>query len=75
MRDILNARQAAQVIGCSRQELAEKGKRGLWPFIKVITPKESGKKVNRYEINKRDLANYLKVPYEEVDRRLSLEEK
>jgi Holliday junction resolvase RusA-like endonuclease len=75
LHDILNATQAAKVIGCARQELAEKGKRGIWPFIKVITPKESGKTVNRYEINKRDLANYLKIPYEEVDKRLSLEEK
>ncbi|MGC4018915.1 MAG: hypothetical protein QM793_06615 [Muricomes sp.] len=73
MYDILNAAQAAKVIGCDRQEIAEKGKRGIWPFIRVITPKESGRKVNSYEINKRDLANYLKIPYEEVDRRLSPE--
>lgn len=73
MYDVLNVSQAAKVIGCGRQEIAEKGKRKIWPFVRVITPKESGKKVNSYEINKRDLANYLKIPYEEVDRRLSPE--
>lgn len=70
MYDVLNVSQAARVIGCCRQEVSEKGKRGIWPFVKVISPKESGKKHNSYEINKRDLANYLKIPYEEVDKRL-----
>ena len=70
MYDVLNASQTSKVIGCCRQEVAEKGKRGIWPFVRVITPSESGKSSNRYEINKRDLANYLKIPYEEIDRRL-----
>lgn len=69
MYDILNASQAAKVIGCGRQEVVEKGKREIWKFVKIIPPTNSEGN-NSYEINKRDLANYLKIPYEEIDIRL-----
>ena len=69
MYDILNARQAAKVIGCGRQEVGEKGKRAIWKFVKIMPPTNSEGN-NSYEINKRDLANYLTIPYEEIDIRL-----
>ena len=73
MHDILNATQAAKVIGCRWGEVVEKGKAGVWPFVKVIPDEKLGRKKDSYEIPKRDLANYLKIPFEEVDKRLGKE--
>ena len=63
MQDILNSSQAARVIGCGPQ------KRGIWTFGTIVTAKEAGNTQNSYEINKYQLAAYLGIPPEEVDRR------
>lgn len=44
MHDILNATQAAKVIGCRWGEVVQKGKAGIWPFVKVIPAEKLGRK-------------------------------
>ncbi len=70
MKDILSARQAAKVIGCSAQKVRVRIERNIWKFGRVVTAKESGRVVNAYEIPKRSLARFLEIDVEEVDRRL-----
>lgn len=70
MKDILSANQTARIIGCAPQMVRERIKRGIWTFGTVVTAKEAGNTQNSYEINKRALAEWLKIPPEEVDRRL-----
>lgn len=69
MQDILNSSQAARVIGCGPQKVRERIKRGIWTFGTIVTAKEAGNTQNSYEINKYQLAAYLGIPPEEVDRR------
>ena len=71
MSDILNASQAAKVIGCSAQRVRERLKRGIWNFGTVVKAKQSGKTQDSYEVNKYKLAKFLEIPVEEIDRRLS----
>lgn len=74
MQDILTAAQTARVIGCSPQRVRERIKRSIWSFGSVVTRKESGNvQKNTYEINKHQLAEWLGVSAEEVDRRLGRE--
>lgn len=52
MHDILNATQAAKVIGCCWGEVVQKGKSGIWPFVKVISrlkSLEEKKTATRYQ--------------------------
>ena len=42
----------------------ERIKRGIWTFGTVVTAKEAGNTQNSYEINKRALAEWLKIPPE-----------
>lgn len=71
MHDFLNRTQAAKVIGCSPQKVAEMGKRGLWKFVEVIPAKELGRGTrNDYLINRYRLARELEITDEEVNRRL-----
>lgn len=71
MRDILTANQAAKVIGCDSQKIRIRLERNIWKFGRVISVKETGNKQKAYEINKRDLAGFLKIDLDEVERRLS----
>ena len=71
MYDILNAAQTARVIGCGQQKVRERIKRGIWTFGSVVTAKQSGNTENSYEINKQDLAEWLRVPGEEGERRVT----
>lgn len=70
MRDILNANQTARVMRCAPQMVRERIKRNIWTFGRAVTPEESGRKLTGYEINKRELAEFLKIPVEEINRRL-----
>ena len=70
MREILNASQAARVIGCAPQMVRERIKRGIWTFGSVVTAKQSGNAQSSYEIKKRDLADWLGISVEEVERRV-----
>lgn len=74
MKDILNACQTAKVIGCGPQMVRERIKRGIWTFGSVVTAKQSGNKQHSYEIKKYDLADFLHISVEEVDRRLGCED-
>lgn len=71
MKDILSARQAAKVIGCSAQKVRVRIERNIWKFGRVVHAKEAGREVNAYEIPKRSLARFLEIDIEEVDRRLN----
>lgn len=70
MRDILNANQTARVMRCAPQMVRERIKRNIWTFGRAVEPIESGRKLTGYEINKRELAEFLKIPVEEINRRL-----
>lgn len=71
MRDVLNAVQAAKVIGCGPQKVRERIKRGIWTWGTVVTAKEAGNtKNNGYEINLQELADWLHISREEAERRL-----
>ncbi len=71
MRDILNAEETARVMHCGSQMVRERIKRGIWNFGTVVTAKQSGKRMNSYEINKVALADFLRISPEEIDRRLA----
>ena len=70
MREILSAAQTARVIGCAPQMVRERIKRGIWTFGSVVTAKQSGNVQSSYEIKKRDLADWLGISVEEVERRV-----
>ena len=70
MRDVLNAVQAAKVIGCGPQKVRERIKRGIWTWGRVVTAKEAGNLHNGYEVNLQELADWLHISREEVERRL-----
>lgn len=70
MREILSAAQTARVIGCAPQMVRERIKRGIWTFGSVVTAKQSGNAQSSYEIKKRDLADWLGISVDEVERRV-----
>lgn len=70
MNDILNANEAARVIGCAPQKVREMLKRKIWTFGEVVLPEKTGKVQIQYEINKYALARYLGIDVEEANRRL-----
>ena len=72
MREILSAAQTARVIGCAPQMVRERIKRGIWTFGSVVTAKQSGNVQSSYEIKKRDLADWLGLSVEEVERRIRM---
>lgn len=74
MREILSAAQTARVIGCAPQMVRERIKRGIWTFGSVVTAKQSGNVQSSYEIKKRDLADWLGISVEEVERRMDKRE-
>lgn len=70
MKEVLNAVEAARVIGCRHQEVRYNLQKGIWKFGKVIYP--SGKKTrNRYIINTREMCHYFQIPLEEAEGRVS----
>ena len=70
MREILSAAQTARVIGCAPQMVRERIKRGIWTFGSVVTAKQSGNAQSSYEIKRRDLADWLGISVDEVERRV-----
>lgn len=70
MYDILKAAEAARVIGCGAPEVRHKLRIGTWKFGRAISPQENKKSQWQYEINKRDLARFLQIDVEEIDKRL-----
>ena len=70
MREILSAAQTARVIGCAPQMVRERIKRGIWTFGSVVAAKQSGNVQCSYEVKKRDLADWLGISVEEVERRI-----
>lgn len=74
MREILSAAQTARVIGCAPQMVRERIKRGIWTFGSAVTAKQSGNVQSSYEIKKRDLADWLGISVEEVERRARVDD-
>ena len=70
MNDVLSAAQAARVIGCASKKVCERLKSGNWKFGEDFPPRQTGYMRCSYEVNKQALADWLKIPVEEVDRRL-----
>ena len=67
---LTSTRDIAKVIECTPQEVQHKAKEGIWTFVRVIPPKK-GKVQNRYEAVAADLAKYLGITIEEVERKLN----
>lgn len=56
---LINATEAAKIIGCSPQMVRERIKRGIWTFGEVIPASKMGNKQNSYLINRKKLMRYL----------------
>jgi len=69
--DILNAAEAAKVIGCGAQEVRWRIRRGQWKFGRAFSPKENHNTQWRYEINKKELADFLRIDLKEINERLN----
>lgn len=68
MKQILNACQAARIIGCSPQMVRERIKRGIWTFGKYIPKEKTGRKNDTYEIILNDLYKYLSITEKQQER-------
>lgn len=64
-KQILNATEAAKVIGCNPQKVRERLKRGMWKFGKAYPP-DKDCEVWRYEIPRAKLYSFLGITGEEV---------
>lgn len=73
MKDILTAAQAARVIGCTEQRVRERIKRNIWTFGKVVDAKANNATRRSYEIKITELAAFLGITREEVEKRLETE--
>lgn len=71
MREIINATEAAKVIGCKSQKVRVRMQMGLWPIGKVISKKEKRTVQNTYEVHVRKLSNYFGISLEEIEKRLN----
>ena len=71
MYDILSANQAAKVIGCTPQKVRERLKRKIWTFGVYIPKSKTGFKQNNYDISKKELAEFLRISEEELEKRLA----
>lgn len=70
MKQILNACQAARIIGCNPQIVRERIKRNIWTFGRFIPKEKTGKKLDSYEIVLNDLCRYLSISKEEAIERI-----
>lgn len=65
MKEILNAAEAAKIIGVPPKVIHFNLKKGIWNFGTVISPKVSGKKQNTYQIYTRKMCEFFGIPFEE----------
>lgn len=70
MKEIVNAAEAAGIIGRRASEVRFYLQKGIWTFGRVIPPKATGKQVNTYLINVRDMCKYFGIPLEECRERM-----
>ena len=66
---LTDAKSVAKIIGCPPQQVQHNAKENIWTFVRVIPP-EKGKKQNRYYTVSTELAKYLGITMEEMERRL-----
>lgn len=50
MKEVLNASEAARILGCKSQKVREMMRRGLWDLGEVISGEELGRERNEYVI-------------------------
>jgi len=65
MKEILNAAEAARIIGVKPDVVRFNLEKGIWKFGKIIPAKVIGQKMNRYEIHTRKMYQYFNIPLPE----------
>ena len=66
---LTDATSVARIIGCTPQQLRHNARENIWTFVRVVPP-EKGKTQNRYYTVATELAKYLGITMEEMERRL-----
>lgn len=72
MKEIMNAAEAAQVLGCRPAVVRFNLQKGIWKFGQVVSPKDSGKKGNTYIINSREMCRHFGIPFSKEERNESI---
>ena len=77
MQEIISARQAARIIGCTPQKVRMRMLLGMWPIGSVVDKKKKGKKStqNSYDVHVRKLANFFNISVEEIEQQLERRDK
>ncbi len=70
---ITNASAVARAIGCTPQRLRHNARENIWTFVRVVPP-EKGKTQCRYYTVATELAKYLGISMEELEKRIKGEE-
>lgn len=65
LKEILNAAEAAKIIGVPTKVVHFNLIKGIWKFGEVIPPKITGKKLNTYQIYARKMCKFFDIPFEE----------
>ena len=60
MKKVLNAAQAAALLGCPAQMVRERLKRGVWRFGRAYSPEETGLKQWTYEVYADQLNDFIR---------------
>lgn len=71
MKEVVNATDAAKIIGCPAKDVRFYMEKKVWNFGQVIPKKVTGKQVKKYLVNVRDMCAYFGIPLEEAERRLT----
>lgn len=64
-KEVLNAEEAAKIIGCTSQKMRERIKKRVWKFGDCIPKNESGKKQNSYLIYTRKMYKHFEMELED----------
>lgn len=59
MKEIISARAAAKIIGCSAEAVRQRIKAGIWTFGERIPKEKNGNKIDTYLISRKKLERYL----------------
>ena len=70
---ITNAAAVARVIGCTPQRLRHNARENIWTFVRAVPP-ERGKIQFQYHTIATELAKYLGITMEELEKRIRGEE-
>lgn len=70
MRDVLNGKQAARVLGCAPMKVKKHIEIGEWPG-KIIPKSKTGLTCDRIEMTFYECEGYFHISQEEIQRRLA----